>query len=158
MIRRPPRSTPTDTLFPDPTLFRSIADARLPSAPPRPKRLRHCRNGSAGVRRRLRHRQPDRHPDQSRGRPERAGSGDRPPRPRQAAVGAVPRLRLQRRAGRSEEHTSELQSLMRISYAVFCLKKKHLLLFFFLFSFFFFLFFSLFFILFISFFFFFFSF
>src|SRR3546814_8610875 len=81
MIRRPPRSTRTDTLFPYTTLFRS-------------------------ERRRLRP------PDGRQARP----AGTRPPR-----HGRPPgRQRLHR----SEEHTSELQSLMRISYAVFCLKKK----------------------------------
>src|SRR3546814_948667 len=73
MIRRPPRSTRTDTLFPYTTLFRS-------------------RTGRAPLRvRRSRMRRPHR------------------------AAGEL---------HRSEEHTSELQSLMRISYAVFCLKKK----------------------------------
>src|SRR3546814_17900128 len=75
MIRRPPRSTRTDTLFPYTTLFRSL-------------------------------RQPDGH---------------------QVArlLHADPhRRRAVEFVGRSEEHTSELQSLMRISYAVFCLKKK----------------------------------
>src|SRR3546814_20257948 len=80
MIRRPPISTRTDTLFPYTTLFRS------PSQPPRQRpairRGRHCR------------------------------------RPARRACQTV------RHARRSEEHTSELQSLMRISYAVFCLKKK----------------------------------
>src|SRR3546814_19370235 len=80
MIRRPPRSTRTDTLFPYTTLFRSAA--------PRPRR-----NG-------LRRRRPARFP---------AGRPAASPEPAR---------------GRSEEHTSELQSLMRISYAVFCLKKK----------------------------------
>src|SRR3546814_4257075 len=75
MIRRPPRSTRTDTLFPYTTLFRS----------------------------------------------DRAGAG--------VADGSAAALRRRRAARlrgtrRSEEHTSELQSLMRISYAVFCLKKK----------------------------------
>src|SRR3546814_2062060 len=90
MIRRPPRSTRTDTLFPYTTLFRS-----------RPRRGR-CR---AAVRRRGRDRPPSR--DGQRGKRQSA------PRP------------LRVRASRSEEHTSELQSLMRISYAVFCLKKKN---------------------------------
>src|SRR3546814_6644016 len=82
MIRRPPRSTRTDTLFPYTTLFRSPRDGR-------------CRRRQAAT-----HRQAarDRHPGR-----RRAGHG---------------------RPVRSEEHTSELQSLMRISYAVFCLKKK----------------------------------
>src|SRR3546814_5431178 len=74
MIRRPPRSTRTDTLFPYTTLFRSGCSSRAPAT----------RGGCAA----------------------RARSGC-PAR------------------GRSEEHTSELQSLMRISYAVFCLKKKN---------------------------------
>src|SRR3546814_2639946 len=98
MIRRPPRSTRTDTLFPYTTLFRSdpAPGKRLPRKHP----LAHCRLRSA---------------------PRRA---DAVPATRDAAVcravpGGTRRLRL-----RSEEHTSELQSLMRISYAVFCLKKK----------------------------------
>src|SRR3546814_4406968 len=82
MIRRPPRSTRTDTLFPYTTLFRSPRSYRRACA----------------------------------GRPISARASPPFRRPRQSA----PR----RAAGRSEEHTSELQSLMRISYAVFCLKKK----------------------------------
>src|SRR3546814_1025853 len=79
MIRRPPRSTRTDTLLPYTTLFRSGVSAR-------PPRSGHSHRASwrAGHRVCARHRGPP----------------------------------------RSEEHTSELQSLMRISYAVFCLKKK----------------------------------
>src|SRR3546814_1044146 len=86
MIRRPPRSTRTDTLFPYTTLFRS----------PR-------QDAPAAARRRHGHLSADvaDHPDPHR----------RLSRP---SVGKA----------RSEEHTSELQSLMRISYAVFCLKKK----------------------------------
>src|SRR3546814_9288962 len=92
MIRRPPRFTRTDTLFPYTTLFRSVGLVR-------------CQREDAiddviGAR-------------LVEGvevawfdcRPERADDDTR-------------------RVGRSEEHTSELQSLMRISYAVFCLKKK----------------------------------
>src|SRR3546814_8246447 len=78
MIRRPPRSTRTDTLFPYTTLFRSGRDDD-------PRRLL----------------------EQAR---QRRSAGSLRP---------APRRRL-----RSEEHTSELQSLMRNSYAVFCLKKK----------------------------------
>src|SRR3546814_7479227 len=85
MIRRPPRSTRTDTLFPYTTLFRS-ARQPWPGAVP------------AGT--------------------DRAGQPQ------------VPDLQVPYNAGddggRSEEHTSELQSLMRISYAVFCLKKKNI--------------------------------
>src|SRR3546814_3832828 len=102
MIRRPPRSTRTDTLFPYTTLFRSV--------------LRHgCPNPTSGgahapafaASRRCR--QADTAHRGSR-RPARGLDLVRADRPR--------------RAYRSEEHTSELQSLMRISYAVFCLKKK----------------------------------
>src|SRR3546814_15674088 len=74
MLRRPPRSTRTDTLFPYTTLFRSA-----------------CPKGRFGCAR---------------------------------ATSARPLLLAARSSLRSEEHTSELQSLMRISYAVFCLKKK----------------------------------
>src|SRR3546814_6387853 len=81
MIRRPPRSTRTDTLFPYTTLFRS--PCRAGRRPGRPVRCCARRTGST------------------------AWFSCRPC--------AAPR---------SEEHTSELQSLMRISYAVFCLKKK----------------------------------
>src|SRR3546814_1691719 len=79
MIRRPPRSTRTDTLFPYTTLFRSTscwaAWCAAPKTGPATKPSRRC-----------------------------------------ASCRVI--------SGRSEEHTSELQSLMRISYAVFCLKKK----------------------------------
>src|SRR3546814_6755923 len=119
MIRRPPRSTRTDTLFPYTTLFRS--DQAGPQVPAyriwlwRPYLYRHA---------------------------------PRPPRTSDRAGGnACPPSGIQRQAGahhaplagydtagrtaiglRSEEHTSELQSLMRISYAVFCLKKKNIYL------------------------------
>src|SRR3546814_3014677 len=87
MIRRPPRSTRTDTLFPYTTLFRSPDLTAGVSMRPATKRL-------TGV------------PlPWSRARP--------------CARGESNAIR------RSEEHTSELQSLMRISYAVFCLKKKN---------------------------------
>src|SRR3546814_8340165 len=72
MIRRPPISTRTDTLFPYTTLFRSACELAAGA---------QCHRGSGGI--------------------DHLGDADR-----------------------SEEHTSELQSLMRISYAVFCLKKK----------------------------------
>src|SRR3546814_15531861 len=96
MLRRPPRSTRTDTLFPYTTLFRSGRDdgaaddvhRRLVRPPQQVGRRRQVLQHAAlqGA--------------------VRAGGGDR------------------LAAARSEEHTSELQSLMRISYAVFCLKKK----------------------------------
>src|SRR3546814_4838596 len=78
MIRRPPRSTRTDTLFPYTTLFRSCSRSASVPAPPGAMADRYLRN-------------------------------------KYPVVATF---------GRSEEHTSELQSLMRISYAVFCLKKK----------------------------------
>src|SRR3546814_5859542 len=96
MIRRPPRSTRTDTLFPSATLFRSdVAPVGLDGS-----RHRHRRGvGPAASKRR--------HPS-SIGHALKAGDdGD-----------------FAARHGRSEEHTSELQSLMRISYAVLCLNKK----------------------------------
>src|SRR3546814_3571108 len=112
MLRRPPRSTRTDTLFPYTTLFRSVlrrqfdqfqCRARIPAL------------AALGVGNRL------------AACPRDAPVGDR--------VGAAATLGLlflvqQARADhdvlrRSEEHTSELQSLMRISYAVFCLKKNN---------------------------------
>src|SRR3546814_10355999 len=100
MIRLPPRSTRTDTLFPYTTLFRSA-----PSPP------------AASARTRQGPHKPSSH--WGRARPN---AGACPPRSRRA-----PRCRHRPEPApnnRSEEHTSELQSLMRISYAVFCLKKK----------------------------------
>src|SRR3546814_8453841 len=79
MIRRPPRSTRTDTLFPYTTLFRSSPPTNTPRRPTPTVRFRSRSPASP--------------------------------------VANAPT--------RSEEHTSELQSLMRISYAVFCLKKKN---------------------------------
>src|SRR3546814_2986156 len=96
MIRRPPRSTRTDTLFPYTTLFRS---ERLTYDP-------DSRQGGGSFR------SSETGPHSSRDRLNRAiRSG------RFKCVWELARRR-------SEEHTSELQSLMRISYAVFCLKKK----------------------------------
>src|SRR3546814_6469481 len=102
MIRRPPRSTLTDTLLPYTTLFRS---RRMPGP-----RVR--------LGRRHRPRGPGKLPDggqAANGQPG-PGSGLQPDTSRH------PHLVAHRQ--RSEEQTSELQSLMRISYAVFCLKKK----------------------------------
>src|SRR3546814_2208801 len=95
MIRRPPRSTRTDTLFPYTTLFRSHI------------REHACRTGH-GRTDRLLHRRFVARPAST----PVAGA------PLSAVLPALKPLR-------SEEHTSELQSLMRISYAVFCLKKKN---------------------------------
>src|SRR3546814_1076869 len=99
MIRRPPRSTRTDTLFPYTTLFRSPDVPRRNlggGAPPGILGRQRARAGAPVVRR----------------------PGDH------ALVGRPLAQRGLRHLDRSEEHTSELQSLMRISYAVFCLKKK----------------------------------
>src|SRR3546814_2553065 len=110
MIRRPPRSTLTATLFPYTTLFRSRLD-----------RFVHERQQALDIlvvwapadQRFLDPQEPHR-----RRRGVGEGNGGAP-------AHAVPVEReLGRRRDRSEEHTSELQSLMRISYAVFCLKKK----------------------------------
>src|SRR3546814_10573560 len=100
MIRRPPRSTRTDTLFPYTTLFRSIARTKrgltqealagLVQAPLTQGAIAHIESGRSESSRHI--------------------------------VWIAAALRV--RAERSEEHTSELQSLMRISYAVFCLKTK----------------------------------
>src|SRR3546814_1421134 len=111
MIRRPPRSTCTDSLFPYTPLFRSGAgDWRLAVHPPR-----HVGGGRASA----------------RGAVAAIGQSGASARAFIASVTIFrPGLRgrtfrLMRCAWpRSEEHTSELQSLMRISYAVFCLKKK----------------------------------
>src|SRR3546814_5788478 len=96
MIRRPPRSTRTDTLFPYTTLFRSrdeYATGNCASRLSWPFRFR-------------------------------LGSGRDPPADRRNDL-AAPRLYRRGLCRRSEEQTSALQSLMRISYAVFCLKKKN---------------------------------
>src|SRR3546814_7636769 len=106
MIRRPPRSTRTDTLFPYTTLFRSGADkAGLQVAA-------HAIGDEAN----------DIVLDTMA-----AVATTNGPRDRRFRVEHVQHMKphaLPRFAERSEEHTSELQSLMRISYAVFCLKKK----------------------------------
>src|SRR3546814_12038598 len=103
MIRRPPRSTRTDTLFPYTTLFRSVR-ARSSSARTLKSDLRGAI--SCGV-----------VPGYQFTLLRWALRGSRACLRR--CYGLVPKC-----ANRSEEHTSELQSLMRISYAVFCLKKK----------------------------------
>src|SRR3546814_9526443 len=107
MIRRPPRSTRTDTLFPYTTLFRSLRRSHLPL------RQRQGRGQVCQIPLEAR----ARHPVDDVGR----GGQDRGRRSRLPS----PRPVRDDRSGRSEEHTSELQSLMRISYAVFCLKKKN---------------------------------
>src|SRR3546814_8872151 len=108
MIRRPPRSTLTDTRFPYTTLFRSA----------RPLELRTHRGGDHRLR------------GDDGGDILRYGRGDRASPVAAAAGEFCHRHALRMRdkkliwRPRSEEHTSELQSLMRISYAVFCFKKK----------------------------------
>src|SRR3546814_8672376 len=95
MIRRPPRSTRTDTLFPYTTLFRSTIGARIMAT-----------SGASEIR------------VSQTVRDLVAGSGLSFEDTGEHELKGVPDRR-------SEEHTSELQSLMRISYAVFCLKKKN---------------------------------
>src|SRR3546814_8374362 len=123
MIRRPPRSTRTDTLFPYTTLFRS-----KPAVPRTWRRPTRCSRTSTSCRP-----SPD---DRLRGGwrvPEPAARAAPPGR--RPYVLVIPERVRERPApeptrdgrthgNRSEEHTSELQSLLRISYAVFCLKKK----------------------------------
>src|SRR3546814_2306499 len=108
MIRRPPRSTRTDTLFPYTTLFRSRSHGLLGkrgaagAAGTSLSRAIWNRNGRRAI------------PADLRGLA----------RPSHGAEHRFRGRRSHRNGARSEEHTSELQSLMRISYAVFCLKKK----------------------------------
>src|SRR3546814_7225818 len=123
MIRRPPRSTRTDTLFPYTTLFRSSADPRE-AVPARRAAWLHRRHSRAcALARGLRH-------DGARRPAGDFGKIDLDPCLRHGGRrdGLLDSLRPRsggERERRSEEHTSELQSLMRISYAVFCLKKKN---------------------------------
>src|SRR3546814_2418497 len=130
-IRRPPRSTRTDTLFPYTTLFRSRGRTHRASA-----RAGAGRTGdrSGPSRAGGRHRSVDAAARGGRDRALRRGrrGGDRivapaaPARPdREPTAGGRSGSLGRHRIDRSEEHTSELQSLMRISYAVFCLKKKN---------------------------------
>src|SRR3546814_10061097 len=105
---RPPRATRTDTLFPSTTLFRSMRWPGGKPDDPVPARISLVARLVQG-------------PPDGPG-PGRAGPGRR-------ARLAVPAIAGQPPPGagpRSEEHTSELQSLMRNSYAVFCLKKKNI--------------------------------
>src|SRR3546814_1815548 len=105
MIRRPPRSTRTDTLFPYTTLFRSVGRDTCVNPlpfhphPPLPVTMHIPRS--------------ERHVTRTK-----PNTARHPPTDSVDVPVAV----------RSEEHTSELQSLMRISYAVFCLKKKNIII------------------------------
>src|SRR3546814_1047259 len=114
MIRLPPRSTRTDTLFPYTTLFRSTEVTVVEDAN-RDEHLSlmpgHSLDGLAGTMNQLLH---------DSGRPKAGWAPGR--RSHQVAAWHAGPGEI---AARSEEHTSELQSLMRISYAVFCLKKKN---------------------------------
>src|SRR3546814_4077777 len=99
MIRRPPRSTRTDTLFPYTTLFRSERGSIFQSLQLQCMAREHaCSPQDGGVATIVAQRYP--------------------------VPAAGKQLENPSKLRRSEEHTSELQSLMRISYAVFCLKKK----------------------------------
>src|SRR3546814_6844593 len=109
MIRRPPRSTRTDTLFPYTTLFRSLGVA---GAAEHAARLRGKREDVAGLGKVAR----------LRVGAHRGAHGMRAVVGGNAGGDALGGLDAD---GRSEEHTSELQSLMRISYAVFCLQNKN---------------------------------
>src|SRR3546814_6991886 len=102
MIRRPPRSTRTDTLFPYTTLFRSVARPRRAQGDPGEDALDVAQRAEGFA--------------QIGVAPAVDQRGDRVVALADDAAVAQ---------WRSEEHTSELQSLMRISYAVFCLKKKN---------------------------------
>src|SRR3546814_6526504 len=109
MIRRPPRSTRTDTLFPYTTLFRSLRRLGIPRLDSIPAflealKLLHVTGPLEGFT-----------------LSSMSCSGGEASVMADAAEGRRVRYRA---LTRSEEHTSELQSLMRISYAVFCLKKK----------------------------------
>src|SRR3546814_4479633 len=101
MRRRRPRATRSDALFPPPTLFRSGRAGGAWHGEPGAGRGADDAGGVADQHRRW----------------VRCTAGARSLTPAAADAGA--------RSWRSEEHTSELQSLMRISYAVFCLKKKN---------------------------------
>src|SRR3546814_3937786 len=115
MERQPPRSTRTDTLVPDTTLFRTDESTTTSGAPrwihAEVRRLRRAVMTGSTL--------PDTGRNSwRRGRPTWAPLDAEP-----LIYGTVIIMTVMV-VGRSEEHTSELQSLMRISYAVFCLKKK----------------------------------
>src|SRR3546814_5902294 len=112
MIRRPPRSTRTDTLFPYTTLFRS-GSSNVRAASGRSDRSLRCRRMTTRRRRWMMLYSAANRPSQPSTRPVICVA--------QWRSGLGPSTSWM---GRSEEHTSELQSLMRISYAVFCLKTK----------------------------------
>src|SRR3546814_8858014 len=114
MIRRPPRSTRTDPLFPYTTRFRSVGNGGS-SEPLARSEQELATNGHLLC------------PEYERTRP--SAEPARFPRSscdyQAGQCRACPAYGRTQAIDRSEEQTSELQSLMRISYAVFCLKKKH---------------------------------
>src|SRR3546814_1095850 len=124
MIRRPPRSTRTDTLFPYTTLFRSLVGGGVLAVHGHARA--DCRRGE------VKHRQGSGFAHGSiplvlKDIADGPESRDREAHRELVAVSDRRVAALDNRdIERSEEHTSELQSLMRISYAVFCLKKKKL--------------------------------
>src|SRR3546814_4989089 len=119
MRRLPPSSTRTDTLFPDATLFRShVAAHRFGHGEQARRRragfdhLRSCRGIMAEM------------ADVRAARLGREGEAERIGDAHRSGAVGIEELGFDH-VERSEEHTSELQSLMRISYAVFCLTKKN---------------------------------
>src|SRR3546814_7898530 len=123
MIRLPPKSTRTDTLVPYTTLFRSLQFLRYTPWRSPDRAARHLRqpqtverNGQGKRAGQARVIGP--HRTRRQGHPHVGGHRNL------YGTQAAADYRGRRRLWRSEEHTSELQSLMRISYAVFCLKKK----------------------------------
>src|SRR3546814_2691718 len=115
MLRHPPRSTRTYTLFPYPTLFRSGEERATPAVvgedlgiPVERQTFRRKQQALLLVQRHAEDDDERRHEEQRN----------------QRHIAAAQPGRGHPVASRSEEHTSELQSLMRISYAVFCLKQK----------------------------------
>src|SRR3546814_6588242 len=126
MERAPARCTRTDTLFPYTTLFRPrLKDDADPAAPRAGERIlveRPIIDAVNGDRTAARALQPGKHRHQRRFSRSRCAEDGNAFIPRDIEIDAF--QYFHRRFARSEEHTSELQSLMRISYAVFCLKKK----------------------------------
>src|SRR3546814_3068118 len=132
MIRRPPRSTRTDTLFPYTPLFRSTSRAAAPGRPARPRRRGGRRRPAAPGTPRCcapaatRCRDRDGRNDRAKGS-RHAAAANLPARSAAHGSASAPSTAPAthaRRTPRSEEHTSELPSLMRTSSAVFCLTKK----------------------------------